>query len=454
MALGILLAEAGKEAETETAFRLGITLRTKLADDAHDSAKNRDYRAELAKNYNDLAHLMERQGNSPEAEKAYREALNLHEKLAAEAGEVPAHQQDLARTRSNMGQWLRKQQKYTEAEKLYREAIKVQEEQVDRFPTVPRQRRQLADSYQGFGIVLAELGNQGESEKTFEESAAARKKLVDTFPGVRVYRRELAGTYHDLAYLQSRRKKFADAEKSFQRAVELAEKLLAEGGALPEYRKFLSLAFTNLGKLLQDQNKDAEAEKAYRDSLKLDLELIKEFPKAAEHHGGAANVLMMLALVQHGRKDVKAAVPLLMEAHTHLKAVLDINPKSPLGRKFYRDNLRLLAKSYVSLADHAKLAATGDDLASLAYEPPGDTFDAATMLSSCVMLVKKDMGLDEASRKQLAQTYAERALARLRQAVERGFHDAERMQQDPRLEPLRARPEFRKLLDDLQAKEK
>jgi hypothetical protein len=42
----------------------------------------------------------------------------------------------------------------------------------------------------------------------------------------------------------------------------------------------------------------------------------------------------------------------------------------------------------------------------------------------------------------------------LHQAIKRGFKDAGRMQKDPRLEPLRERPEFRKLLTDLEAKKK
>jgi serine/threonine protein kinase/Tfp pilus assembly protein PilF len=447
--LGILLAEAGKETDAEAALRLGIALRTTLAEGAPG---NRDFRSEVATNYNDLAHVMERQGKPAEAENAYRKALDLQERLVAEPGAAPVHHRDLARIRSNVGQWLRTREKYAEAEKLYRDAIEVQEEQADRYPAVPKCRRQLADSYQGHGIVLAELGKEDESEEQFGQSVAARQRLVDTFPAVRVYRRELAGTYHDLAYLQSRRKKLAEAERSYQRAVELTERLIAEGGAPPDYRKFLSRAFTNLGKLLQDQKKDAEAEKAYRASLKLDLGLCTEFPKSAEHHVGAANVLMMLALIQHGRKDARAAVPPLLEAQGHLKAALDVSPKNPHGRQLYRDTLRLLAKSYYLLDDYVKLAAISDDLVNFAFEPPGDTFDAATMLSSCVTLVNKDTGLGEAKRKQLEQVYTERGLARLGQAIECGFKDAERMQNDPRLEPLRARPEFRKLLDDLQAK--
>jgi hypothetical protein len=69
-------------------------------------------------------------------------------------------------------------------------------------------------------------------------------------------------------------------------------------------------------------------------------------------------------------------------------------------------------------------------------------------------LAGKDGQLAEAKRRELAQSYAERALALLRQAVERGFKDATQMKQDPDLEPLRTRKEFQKLLAVLEGKTK
>src|SRR5262249_29225327 len=150
--------------------------------------------------------------------------------------------------------------------------------------------------------------------------------------------------------------------------------------------------YANLGIVLRDQKKVPEAEKAYRESLKVDLELIADLPNVADHRGGAANVLVLLALLRLQGKDFKAAVPLLTQAHSHLKAALKHSPRPPVARKMYRDTLRLLARSYLMLADHARLAATADDLAGFGYEPANDTFDAATMVASAVMLVNKEAG--------------------------------------------------------------
>jgi hypothetical protein len=111
-----------------------------------------------------------------------------------------------------------------------------------------------------------------------------------------------------------------------------------------------------------------------------------------------------------------------------------------------------LAQSYLGLADHARLATTADELARFAYDPVNDTYMAACCLCSCVKLADKNDQLAEASRRELAQGYADRALMLLRQAVARGFKDTAHMNRNPDFEPLRARDDFRKLLADLEGK--
>ncbi len=401
--LGILLAEAGQMPEAEAALRQGIALRTKLA---ADSPENTEYRVDLAKNLNDLGVLLERKGNPVEAGKAYREALDRHEKLAERAPHVPGHRQDLARARSNLGQFLRKQGDFAEAEKLYGQAITAQEEQRTRFPNVPKSRRLLADSYHGLGIVLAERQRPDEAEKAFRRAVQLRESLAGDFPKVVQYRRELARTYGDLGYLLGLQKKYGPAEQTYRQALDVQEKLVAERGTVAAYR--------------QD---------------------------AAQSYGNLATLYLQ-------RQDAAGAVPLLEKARAHLRAALNVNAKNPIARRFYRENQRILAKSYLALGDHTRLAATADDLADFGFAPAEDTYAAACMLSRCAALAAKDAGLAPNKASELAESYTDRALARLRQAVERGYQDAARMQQDPHLEPLRERQPFRALLAELEGKRK
>src|SRR5262249_26307292 len=138
----------------------------------------------------------------------------------------------------------------------------------------------------------------------------------------------------------------------------------------------------------------------------------------------------------------------------HHQAALQASPKDRTYGLFYHNNLSTLTNCHLHLGDHARLATTAEELAHFGYDPANDTYKAAGDLCRCVMLARKDARLAEAKRKELAQSYADRALALLRQAVARGFKDAAHMRQNPTLKPLRAREDFKKLLAELEGKTK
>jgi hypothetical protein len=54
------------------------------------------YRRELAGTHNNMGNLLQITGRAADAEKAYRQALQLQERLVAEHPQVPEYRQDLA----------------------------------------------------------------------------------------------------------------------------------------------------------------------------------------------------------------------------------------------------------------------------------------------------------------------------------------------------------------------
>jgi serine/threonine protein kinase len=399
--LAIRLAQAGQDREAETAFRRCIELHTKLAAEFPDNIQYRNY---LATNHGDLGLLLERRNNLAPAAQAFATALDIEEKVVAEAGNVAAYRLDLARIRLGLAMLRRKQGKLDEADELHEKAVAEQEKQLEKSPDVPKQRQDLAHSYQGWGIVRAEQGRMDDAEKKFARAIELRKRLTVDFPRFEVYRRDLGRNYNDLGYLLMLEKKFPAAEEAYRHALDIQEKMVAERGSIAAHREDAANTYTNLGKLHQQRKAPAEA------------------------------------------------LPMLDKARAHLKIALDANAKNPVARRLYQENLRTMADSYGVLGDHARLAATADELAGFGYAPAEDTYAAASMVSGCIALVDKDTELAAAQRKDLAESYAEKSLKLLRQAVERGFTDAARMQKDPRLEPLRERPEYRKLLAELEGK--
>lgn len=133
---------------------------------------------------------------------------------------------------------------------------------------------------------------------------------------------------------------------------------------------------------------------------------------------------------------------------------MKVRPKNSSYRLFYRNNVWTLAQSYLGLGDHARIAASADEMARFAYDPPNDNYLAACFLSRCVPLADKDAKLDEDKRKELKERYADRALELLRLAVARGYRNTARMKAEPDLEPLRGREDFRQLLADLEKRTK
>ncbi len=90
---------------------------------------------------------------------------------------------------------------------------------------------------------------------------------------------------------------------------------------------------------------------------------------------------------------------------------------------------------------------------SVGTRPP-IAYQAARMLAQCVPVVEKDDKLAAANRQAEMAFYAEQAMAMLREAVAKGYRDADHMQTDTDLKPLRARADFKTVLAELEAKVK
>jgi hypothetical protein len=70
-----------------------------------------------------------------------------------------------------------------------------------------------------------------------------------------------------------------------------------------------------------------------------------------------------------------------------------------------------------------------------------------------VPLAEKDTELPDAKRHELAQSYANRAVNKLREAVEKGFRDASTIENDAQFAPLRQRQDFQDILSGLKQKQ-
>jgi tetratricopeptide (TPR) repeat protein len=198
-------------------------------------------------------------GKRAEAEAAYRQALAIQDKLAGEYPAVPQYRQELATSHNNLGILHARLGKRAEAEEAYRKALAIHEKLAGEYPAVPQYRQELATSHNNLGNLLASLGKPAEAEAAYRQALAIQAKLAAEFPAVPEYRQELASSHNNLATLLHQQGHRAEAEAAYRQALAIKEKLAAEFPAMPQYRIDLGGSQCNFGLLLRDNNQPEQA---------------------------------------------------------------------------------------------------------------------------------------------------------------------------------------------------
>ncbi|HEV3448170.1 MAG TPA: serine/threonine-protein kinase, partial [Gemmataceae bacterium] len=473
--LAILLNDTGKKEQAEEAYREALAIRKKLV---AEFPKRSDFRPGLAMSYNNLGTLLRGTNRVEEAESFYREALAIRKKLAAEFPNRPQYRDDLIQSYLNLGNALRGRGRYTEAEASYRDGIAVGELLVADFPDRPEYRNILAQTHAALGNLIRKMrpkdgesaleeakailkplaaefpnrpdfrqnlarihqdlgihwhinGRPKESETALREALAILKQLVADFPERPNFRKALAGIYWSLGNLMAVTQRPKEAEGAFWDALTIQKQLVADFPRRTDFLFDVVESQNNLGVLLASTGRSKEAEALWRDTLAIRKQLAADFPKVPDYQNEVAASLVNLAALYSQHREFAAAVKLLDEARPYHQAALKANGKDPTYRQYYRNNLSTLAQCYRALAQHAEVATTGEEMARFGYELPNDIYDAAAYLCHCVTLASKDAQLDAGKRKELANDYADRALALLHNAVELGYKDAARFPTHP-----------------------
>jgi tetratricopeptide (TPR) repeat protein len=296
-------------------------------------------------------------------------------------------------------------------------------------------------------------GNTPAYQQLCKQLALRRQRAAD-FPAVPQYQNELAAILKNLGLLWQATGRFQEAETAYREASAIWKPLTADFPTVPAYRQDLAGAVSNLGRLLQANGRSQEAEAAYREASALRHQLAADFPTAPDYQNELAEVMVDLAGLARQRRDLAQARRLLEQAHPYHRAALKANERHPAYRKSFHDNWGELTQILVDLGDHAAAAAAAGELCHVACDAVGDNYAAALILGRCLPLAEKDLELSATKRRELAQSYAGQALTLLREAIAKGYQDAEQLKQAPEFEPLRARAEFQELLTTLAEKGK
>jgi hypothetical protein len=218
---------------------------------------------------------------------------------------------------------------------------------------------------------------------------------------------------------------------------------------MPDYRRELGICCHNLGILLEEADHPHEAEKAYREALALRRQLADKFALIADYQHDLAVTLGQLARFCHDRKDYRQALLFLDQAEPYYETALKANPRSRAYWLSFRAYTHVRALTLVSLSNHDQAPAIAAKLAQRGIDPARDLFNAACILAQCIAGAEKDPKLTDVQRRATAAAYARHAIEMLRQAAVGGYVDAAALK-DTDLDPLRAQPDFQKLVAEVE----
>jgi serine/threonine protein kinase len=274
--VGDMQARLAAPADAEGAYGKAIRIQAGLAAGFPDVP---EYRQELAASLNGLAVLQLGRGRLREAKKTLLQALQVqglgeHVLHAVREGKEPAvdfpaeprYPGELARSLNSLGELWARTSRRQAAERAYRQAgallerleLARHEPRVKQSPGATESRLELARNYHLLAYLLTETGKTWEAVEQFRQAVAIEERLVEEFPSV-AYRLQLAQSRRNLANALIDTGGGPEAERILRQLVKLLETLRVEIPDLPECAEQLARSYRSLGYLLWDTAGPREA---------------------------------------------------------------------------------------------------------------------------------------------------------------------------------------------------
>ena len=473
---GVLAKRLGRHAEAEKALRQAVQIHQQLADEHPGGEHLRD----LAVAYHDLGTVLARLPKQRDAaNEAYVKALEIQKKLCGSPDASPALRGEMARTLNNLGLSLKTRQP-TEAARTFQKAVAVHQELMIRHPTVLAFRRELARSLNNLAAAQHQIEQPEQAEKKFAEALGLLDRLVKDHPTVPSYQQDLAGVFHNLGGARARAGHLSQALAAYEESLRLRQELAESAPLVPDYLHRLGSVRLSLGNLLEKMLRFEAAEMQYRQAVDVLADLVKRFERPVfrsdlgqawhylarlqirrsqwgEPRQGALLVAQSGLYPWQGLGGLLQSHVALLEAHSCLRqaveqqaAALRADADNLVFAQWHKEHLYDLMNTALALGFHQEAAKAARAWGGMKSDQAGDYLTAAECLARCVSLVEADHGLSDVERPQLREAYVRDAIHFLRQAAERGFRDANELRHSPAYAPLRALPDFQKLIDDLE----
>jgi CHAT domain-containing protein/tetratricopeptide (TPR) repeat protein len=336
---------------------------------------------ELVQSLNGLGSVLQDRGKYSDAERLYREALEMSLRLYPKQDHP-----DLALSLNNLASVLWKLGKYADAEPMAREVLAM------RRRLYPKQdHADGATSLDNLASVLQDRGKYADAEPLFREALEMRRRL---YP--KQDHPDVALSLNNLAALLLRQVKYPDAEPFCREALEMNRRLYPK-----QDNHHLSVSLNNLAAVLQEQGKLADAESLSSEALEMHRRLYakQDHPDVAVNLSNLGNMLcrpgkyaeaerlQREALEMRRRLYPKQDHPQLAASLNNLAFTLQRQGKYTDAAPLWRDALEMYRRLYPE-QDHPHLA-NGINNQACALADRGKYADAEKLLRDALEMNRR-----------------------------------------------------------------
>ena len=274
-----LFMQRGDLASAEQAYRAALAVRERLA--AEDPG-NVDRQRNLSISHDNIGKVLNARGDMVGAERAHRASLAVAEQLVAIDPSNARWQRDLAISHMNIGRLLSAQGNLTGAERAYRASLARSEDLARSAPGDVQLQRDVSISLDGLGRVLHAQGNLTGAEQAYRGSLAVAERLVHSDPNNVEWQRDLSVSQNNVGTMLSAQGDLAGAEQAFRAGLIVRERLAKADPSNALWQRDLSVSQEYIGRALRSQGDLAGAEAAQRASLKVRERLAAADPSNAQ----------------------------------------------------------------------------------------------------------------------------------------------------------------------------
>ena len=229
---------------------------------------------------------------------------------------------------NSLGEIHKNLERYEEAEKDYKEALEIYE-LANSSTNSDEYIGDLATVLNNLAVLHNILGNYGEADDEYQQSLKIRKKLAKTGPEKNL--QYVASTLNNLANMYLEVERYRKAEKYYKESINIY-RTLAKNNPVA-YNNNLAIFLSNLGTLHEELNHNKEAEDVYKESIEILCELAQNNPSAYMENMGDTiyNISLLITKGYKLRKNTKQVVKYALNIYKKIAEVYpqrcDINVK-------------------------------------------------------------------------------------------------------------------------------